>query len=76
MTTPDAHQFKCAECGRAIVQVCGLRNGYLCTSCLIHPGWFRDRKLRAILDPSHDGIEVVERAIAAGTIAEGTQCPK
>lgn len=48
-------EFDCIECGRHIIQFCGPSPMKLCAACLTIPGWYRDPRLRAVLDPDHDG---------------------
>lgn len=49
-------EFDCCECGRHIILVSGeLREPPLCAACISLPGWFRDPKIRDIIDPEHDG---------------------
>jgi hypothetical protein len=45
-------EFDCIECGRHIVRLAAPADQpKLCAACITMPGWFRDPKLRAIIDP-------------------------
>lgn len=59
--------YTCCECDRRIIAV-GVQEPplfRLCNACTILPGWFRDPKFRALLDPCHDGRERVEKPESA-----------
>ena len=64
MTDADGHtrQFDCIECGRHIMQFGAASPMKLCGACLMLPGWFRDSRLRAALDPDHDGVDPADEA--------------
>ena len=53
MTNPEpAYEFDCCECGRHIVVLSGPKpDPPLCAACLMLPGWPRDKKLSAVIDP-------------------------
>jgi hypothetical protein len=58
-----ACEFDCIECDRHIVSfgaTFGEDHG-LCGMCLMNPGWFKIGALREAVDPSHDGLDAVER---------------
>jgi hypothetical protein len=54
-------EFRCSECGRHIIQICGpdpATTFHLCAACLALPGWHNDPELRQRLDPDGpDGPE-------------------
>ena len=59
--TERVQEFDCVDCGRHIILICGTRDTRICAICIALPGWFRDPKLREILDPDHDGREAFEK---------------
>ena len=63
-------EFDCCECGRHIIVVVGVIPDRLslCAVCISMPGWFRDPRLREILDADHDGLEVCEREASDGRL--------
>lgn len=58
-----AAEFDCCECACRIIAfgVDAPPDPRLCATCQHMPGWFRDPRLRAVLDPAHDGLEAWER---------------
>ena len=57
--TFEVPEFDCVECGRHIIAFGPRPKLHLCGACMMMPGWFRDAKVRAIIDPEHDGRERV-----------------
>ena len=57
-----AVDYTCCECGRAITLITSDEppEPPLCAACLMMPGWFRDPRIREILDPDHDGREAAD----------------
>jgi hypothetical protein len=47
-------EFDCAECGRHIVRFMDDGPSRLCAECTTLPGWFKDPRLREMLDPGYD----------------------
>lgn len=46
-------EFKCIDCGIAVVLYGGQPGANLCSDCIYLPGWQRDAYLRRILRPEH-----------------------
>jgi hypothetical protein len=46
----EAREFDCCECGIHIIQMIP-DDSVLCVTCIFMPGWYRDPKLRDIMDP-------------------------
>jgi hypothetical protein len=59
--TQMTREFDCAECGRHIISFGYDPGGNLCGVCLNMPGWFRDKRLRDVIDPEHDGKELMDK---------------
>lgn len=60
MSVEPEQEFDCVECGRHIIVFASpWRDTQLCAICISTPGWFRDPRLREIIDPDHDGREYV-----------------
>jgi hypothetical protein len=47
-------EFDCIECGRHIILIAGPAGTDKCGACQVHPGWFRDPAVAALLDPEND----------------------
>jgi hypothetical protein len=47
-------EFNCAQCGRHIIRMVttSANDNETCAECTHVPDWFKDPKLRAILDPA------------------------
>lgn len=47
-------EFDCADCGRHIVIIAGPAGTEKCGACQVHPGWYLDPEIAALLDPEND----------------------
>lgn len=56
-------KFTCDECGRTVIRIEAPSMPHLCGTCLHMPAWFKDETARRLIDPTHDGIELVERVM-------------
>lgn len=58
-------EFDCIECGHHIVGITleKVPEPALCAHCLFLPQWFTDPELRRVIDPTHDGVEQMDRGI-------------
>jgi hypothetical protein len=56
-------EFDCCECGSHIVAIALDKppEPPLCLDCVALPGWMDDPVLRRMLDPTHDGVEQMNR---------------
>jgi hypothetical protein len=55
MNEPD--EFNCAACGRHVIRWCWSISApapELCAECIFLPGWYRDERLRRIIDPDYE----------------------